>query len=273
MNAYTFHITPYDLAFLGTIFVGLTFTLQLWFTKRINQTANRFLGLALLAIVLQMAWALGIDIRLGTYFLHWSWMPLQFSLAIGPLIYFYVLKITRPEYKFRLKDLLHFSPLLLELGAQTLEVRDSIKTGAGTYNTSVFRQLNPVLQLLTFISVIIYLYLSHRLIECFYQQLKFNEGDRYRYELRWLHQLLTGFGLLWLLWIPYAAIDYFYYHNQLGAHVYYTLYLLLSVMAIWMAVIAFLRQEASVPADTPSPFKLSPPAELKEKGGRDEAAS
>jgi putative ABC transport system permease protein len=101
LNAYTFHITPYDLACLGTIFIGLNFVLQLWLAKKINRAANRVLGLALAIIVLQMAWVLCVDIRLDTYFPRWSWLPLQFSLAIGPLIYFYVLKITRPAYKFR----------------------------------------------------------------------------------------------------------------------------------------------------------------------------
>ena len=42
LNAYTFHISPYGLALLGTIFIGLTFALQLWFTERINRAANRF---------------------------------------------------------------------------------------------------------------------------------------------------------------------------------------------------------------------------------------
>ena len=100
MNTYNFHINLYDVAFLGTIFIGLTFIWLLWFTKRVNRAANRFLALALLVIVLWMFRVLAIDIRLGAYFPHWSWLPLQFSLALGPLIYFYVLKITRPEYKF-----------------------------------------------------------------------------------------------------------------------------------------------------------------------------
>ena len=104
----------YDLGFLGAIFIGLTLIVQLWFAKRVNQTANRLLALALATIILRMIWVLGIDMRLDVYFANWSRLPLQFSLALGPLIYFYVLKITRPEYKFRLKDLLHFSPMLLQ---------------------------------------------------------------------------------------------------------------------------------------------------------------
>ncbi|SHN01822.1 ABC transporter permease [Mucilaginibacter sp. OK098] len=267
MNSYTFHITLYDLAFLGTIFIGLGFALLLGFTKRINRAANRFLGLALATIVLWMAWVLCIDIRLGTYFPRWSWLPLQFSLTLGPLIYFYVLKITRPEYKLRWKDLLHFSPLLLQQGILVLEIKESIRTGAATYDTLTFQQLSPVLHLAAFISVITYLYWSFKLIERFYQQLKFNNvSDRYRYELRWLHNLLIGFGLLWLLWVPFVAVSYFYYHNQLGIHAYYPLYLLLAIMMIWIAASAFLKQEVSMSPILPSFLKLSPPAELKQKG-------
>jgi putative ABC transport system permease protein len=266
LNPYTFHINAYDLAFLGTIFIGLTFILLLWFAKGINQTANQFLALAMVTIILWIARILGIDIGLGTYFPSWSWLPLQFSLALGPFIFFYVLKITRPEYKFRSKDLLHFSPLLLELGVQALEVRDSIKTGTATYETPAFRELNPVLQLLAFVSVTIYLYWSYRLIQDFYQRLKFNGNDRYRYQLQWLHRLVMGFGLLWLLWIPFTAVDYFYYHYQLSIHAYYPLYLLLAVMTIWITVVAFLRQEAGVQMDIPPFLKPPLPAEMKQRG-------
>jgi len=262
----TSHITLYDLAFLGTIFIGSTFAMQLWFAKKINLIANRFLALALLTVVLWMIWVLGIDIQLSTRFPYWNWLPLPFSLAMGPLIYFYVLKITRPEYKFSRKDLLHFSPLLLELGAQAWEVRDSVKTSAPAFETPAYHQLNPALQLLAFVSVIIYLYLADRLIRQFYQRLKFNGGDRYRIQLRWLHRLLTGFGVPWLLWIPFTAVDYFYYHNQLGLHAYYPLYLLLAVMAIWMAAAAFLRPDAgALIAPAPS-LKPVLPAEMKQRG-------
>lgn len=244
LNAYTFHITLYDLLFLGAIFVGLTFALQLWFAKRINQNANRFLALALLTVVLWTARILGIDIGLSAYLPDWNRLPLQYLLALGPLIYFYVRKITRPECKFGWKNLLHFIPVLLEQVAR----------------------LNPVWQLLTFISVIGYLYGSHRLIKRFYDRQKFTGGDRYQYELRWLHQLLAGFGLIWLLWIGYTAVDYFYYNSHLAKQSYEPFYLLLTVMMIWIAAAAFLRQGVTVSAVSPAFLKPSLPADLKQKG-------
>src|SRR6202007_2433678 len=109
-----------------------TLILQLGFAKKINQSANRFLALALAVAVLWMARILGIGIGLPAYVPDWDRVPLQFSLALGPLIYFYVLKITRPAYKFRWKDLLHFSPLLLQQCVLILEIKESIKTGAAT---------------------------------------------------------------------------------------------------------------------------------------------
>jgi len=261
-NPYTLHISLYDLAFLGIIFIGLTFSVLLWFKKGVHKAANRFLSIAICAVVLWTARILGIDIRLETYFPQWSRLPFQFSLAFGPFLFFYVLKITRPEYKFRRKDLLHFSPLLLELCAWVLEVGDSVKTGVATYNTVSFQQLNPVLQVLAFISVSAYLYLSYRLIDRFYLQLKFTGGDRYRFELRWLHKLLKGFGLLWLLWIPFTVINYFGHDH----HAFYPMYLLVAGMVLWIAATAHLRSEAGVQPATPSFLKSLPASALKQKG-------
>jgi len=267
LNTYNFHINLFDIAILGAIFIGLMFALLLWFTKRINQAANRFLALALATIVLWMAWVLGIDIRLGTYFPHWSWLPLQFSLALGPFIYFYVLKLTCQEYKFRWKDLLHFMPLLLQQGVLVVAIRESITTGVATYNTIIFQQMSPILYLLAFISVIAYLYWSFRLIEHFYQRLKFNNvSDRYRYELQWLRRLLIGFGLVWLLWIPFTAVDYYYDYRQLSIHAYYTLYLFLVIIMIRIAAKALFRPELAVPATAVPILKLPSPAALKQKG-------
>ncbi len=266
MNTYTFHITPYDLVLQAAIFVGLTFSLQLWFAKRVNQSANRFLALALIIVVLWQVWALCIDIRLDAWFPRWSWVPFQFLLAPGPLIFFYVRKITQPGRRFVWQDWWHFSPLLPELGFLLLQVRESIRTGAATYHTSVFQKFNPLLQLLALISVIIYLYWSFKLIERYYKGLKFNHtGDRYRYELRWLYRLLAGFRLLLLLCVPYAAINYFFYPHQSGLHTYYPVYLLLAILMIRMAATAFLKPETAGPVQSPPATKAPLPAALKQK--------
>lgn len=263
MKSYTFHITLYDAALFGVLFIGFTFILLLWFTKKANQPANRFLAMALAVVALWIARILAIDIRLSDYIPFWSRLPLQYSLALGPLIFFYVLKIIQPGHKFRRRNLVHFCPLLLELSAYVLETIESIQTSAPTYDTLIFQRLSPVLQLLAFISVIIYLYRCRKLIENFYQQQKFTSGDRYRHGLRWLHRLLTGFGMLWVLWVPIVAVSYYY---QLGVQVYYPLYLLLMSMMIWISAMAHLRLEPGTAANALPVFKPLLHADLKQKG-------
>src|SRR6201992_4208752 len=151
------------------IFVGLNFALLLAFAKSINRAANRFLALSLVVMILWMMRILAIDIRLETYLPHWDRLPMQFLLALGPLIYFYVLKITRPAYKFNCKSLVHFSPLLLEQIALTLEINERLKTGSATYSTTPARQIIPVFNILIFISVIPCLSLSYQPIERFHR--------------------------------------------------------------------------------------------------------
>ena len=243
MIKWSFSIDLYDLVFLATISAGLIFSCLLFFVNRINRKANRFLGLALLVIVLWMVWVLGIDVRLGRYFPHWSWLPLQFSLSIGPLIYWYVKKLVSPEQKFTAIALLHFSPLLFEQGVLIAETLESRKSGQATYDTSVFISLSPIVQLLALASVVTYLYSSLQILGKYHGELADQLSDADQYQYRWLQRLLIGFGCLWLLWMPFTAIDYIFYHYSLGITSYYPLYLLLSVMIVWIGVEAFLRPE------------------------------
>jgi putative ABC transport system permease protein len=267
LNSYTFHISLYDLLFLGMIFVGLNFALLLAFVKSASRTANRILALALIVMVLWMARVLAIDVHLENYLPGWNRLPIRYLLALGPLIYFYVLKITRPDYKFRRRDLLHFSPLLVELSIQLLEVKESVGKGVPANTTVVFQLLNPVLQLLIFISIMVYLYQSHKLIQKFYRQLPPVLMDRSLLEFRWLRRLLAATAVLWTLWIAYAAVDYFGYRNQLGIQVYYPFYIFFAVIIIWTAAAAFLRPQAGLIVQTAGTSKLSSvPIELRQKG-------
>lgn len=266
LDTYIFHINLYDVAFLGAIFVGLNFALLLWFTQTVNRYANRFLALALVTMILWMMRVLAIDIKLEGYLPHWNWLPMQFLLALGPLVYFYVLKITRPQYKLRLKDLLHLSPLLLELVALAVEISESARTGAATYATHAFKYINPVLQLLVFISNITYLYLCNKLILGFYRRLQPVLMDRPLVEFRWLRRLLAATAVLWCLWLVCAIINYAGYHNQPGLQAYYPFYIFFVVIIIWTAAAAFLKPQAAILAQPAALIKPPVPAELRVKG-------
>lgn len=88
--------------------------------------------------------------------------------ALGPLLYLYVRQLTRPEHRLYRKDLLHFSPLLAA---------------------------NWLPSWLVLMVIIIYLFLSHRLIQNFYRQLQPIWMDRPRFAFRRLESALLLLGI------------------------------------------------------------------------------
>ncbi|MEO6981467.1 MAG: ABC transporter permease [Mucilaginibacter sp.] len=157
MNPDIFHINPFHVVAMATLFSGLTLVLLLALAKREDQIANLFLSAALAVIVLKAG-------GLSPVFLP----------ALGPLLYFYVRRMTAANLQFGRKDVLHFSPLLVAYWMPGW---------------------------LVLISVVIYLYLSHRLIQHFYNRLQPVLMDRPRFAFRLLDKALHLLALLCMLWL------------------------------------------------------------------------
>ena len=152
LNPDILHINLYHVAAMATLFSGFTLALLLAFAKRESQTANLFLSAALIVIVLKTGGLTSI-----------------FLPALGPLLYFYVRRMTSPNLQFSRKDILHFCPLLVAYWVPGW---------------------------LVLISIVIYLYLSHRLIQHFYNRLQPVLMDRPRFAFRRLDKALHLLALL-----------------------------------------------------------------------------
>ncbi len=101
-----------------------------------------------------------------------SGLTTLFLPALGPLLYFYVRQLTCTEQQFRRKDMLHFCSLSVAYW---------------------------IPDWLILIPVVVYLYLSHRLIERFYERLRPVLMDRPRFAFRRLDGALLLIGMLCLL--------------------------------------------------------------------------
>ncbi|MFC0518725.1 ABC transporter permease [Mucilaginibacter angelicae] len=97
-----------------------------------------------------------------------------FLPALGPLLYFYVRQLTSPNLKFGRMDVLHFCPLLVAYWMPGW---------------------------LVLISVVIYLYLAHRLIQHFYNRLQPVLMDRPRFAFHRLGKTLHLLAFLCILWL------------------------------------------------------------------------
>jgi putative ABC transport system permease protein len=116
--------------------------------------------------------SLFLSSALAVVVLKASGLTQLFFPALGPLLYFYVRQQTSPDRRFRWKDMLLFSPLFVGYWLPAW---------------------------LVFISVIVYLYLAHRLIEDFYRRLRPVLMDKPRFAFRQLDRALLLLGLLCLL--------------------------------------------------------------------------
>ena len=113
-----------------------------------------------------------LSLALGVIVLKTGGLSAAFLPALGPLLFFYTRHLTRPEWRFQRNDWLHFCPLLGGLWM-------------------------PVW--LIFMSVILYLFLSHRLIQAFYGRLRPVLMDRPRFAFRGLDKALVLLGWSCLL--------------------------------------------------------------------------
>jgi len=161
-----------------------------------------------------------LSLALGVIVLKISGCTAAFLPALGPLFYFYVRQLTSSEQRFRRKDMLHFCPLL-----------------AGYWMPAW----------LALFGAIIYLYLSHRLIQQFYDRLRPVLMDRPRFAFRQLDRTLLALGLLCLLWL----------FNELFSFA-------VAFVLIEMAAEVMLKPDNSVPLQLP----MADTWDAKEKGRR-----
>ncbi|HWD88477.1 MAG TPA: ABC transporter permease [Mucilaginibacter sp.] len=98
-----FHIDVFNLILLGTALIGFVFSIRFWRKKPGGDTA-RLLSLMLTVAALWLIRTVFVDLQLTNYLPRPLWIALQFLLSIGPLLFFYVRSITRPDQKIIRKD-------------------------------------------------------------------------------------------------------------------------------------------------------------------------
>ncbi|WP_162996351.1 ABC transporter permease [Mucilaginibacter celer] len=161
-----------------------------------------------------------LSLALCATVLEFAVPALVLPLAVGPLLYFYVRTLTRTDSSWHRKHWLHFSPLLASYW---------------------------VPQPLILLSIIVYIFLTCRLIQRFYDSLQPVLMDRPRYAFRRLNQTLLLLGLLCL----------FTTLNQV-------FFLAIAWVLIFMAAEAILKTDTRVPLANANADDLEKARRLRE---------
>ncbi len=140
---------------------------------------------------------------------------INFSLAIGPLIYFYVKSITVSNFRFKRQYWLHFVPaLLFALYKIAIFIYDALQPGFDdTQNgflmsklamgpTGTFIETFNILQQLLYLAFSLQLYFIYR------KRIKDYFSNTYRLELNWVRNFLFIYTFLFLYSIVQQLVDF-----------------------------------------------------------------
>ncbi|QIL75579.1 helix-turn-helix domain-containing protein [Hymenobacter sp. HDW8] len=182
----------------------------LWFAPH-NQLPNRFLALLLLAIAL---WVLdGLWRAAGLYGqnANWYFTPIYYSLAFGPLLYFYVQSLVSQPFQLRRRHLWHFVPVLVQAVLYWWLRFEPYQTRLWFWE-QVHQPYTYRIEFIgTWVSLIIYLGLSLQLLRHYRRWLPDNFSELSQLRLKWLRVLLLALGVVSVQWLVEVVLREFFH--------------------------------------------------------------
>jgi AraC-like DNA-binding protein len=199
---------------------GLFLALVLCTQRRGNRRANRVLAWLILLFSLRLVETVGYWTKYLLEFPHFWLTTAPFFFLFGTLLYFYAKLLTSENLKLSKRDLLHFLPFALYLGwlVSFYRLSGDIKLRMLQKILAVENLEMPwpyfVLFLLQISHMLLYTWLTLRLLKAHSQSVKGNGISLEKISLNWLRRLTIGFGsfvlltLLYVIWLqlgfPYS---------------------------------------------------------------------
>jgi AraC-like DNA-binding protein len=203
----------------------------LWFSSQ-NKQSNRFLALLIFTIAL---WLIDHFLRISTIYgqnADLYFLPIFYSFAFGPLIYFHVKSLVNQSFTFQRKDFLHFIPVIFQAGLYLfLTTKDySFKNW---YWLNIHQWITYKIEFDgTFISMLVYLILSIRLLKNYQIYVENNFSETSKIRLNWLKIILIILVILCVQWLVEIILrDFFnlYFNYDYSIQI-------LGIMALTLAV-------------------------------------
>lgn len=186
---------------LGIIISSSFFaTSLLWFSSQ-NKQSNRFLALLIFTIAL---WLIDHFLRISDIYgqnANLYFLPIFYSFAFGPLIYFYVKSLVNQLFILQKKDYLHFVPVLFQVGLYIFLTTKNYNF-KNWYWENVHQWITYKIEFDgTFISMLIYLILSIRLLKNYQIYVVNNFSETSQIRLNWLKIILIILVILCVQWL------------------------------------------------------------------------
>lgn len=232
-------------------FQGIIFGILLLRSTQKNRLANQLLaGLLFLLsyrLLVQSMRLLGLG-----YYDTWYYFMLDLSWANGPLLYFYVKALIRPEFGFRQKDGLHFIPVFIQIGfsifvrLQNLYwdgTRESL-SWAGYWGYVVWMNYSTIYIVA---SILIIIYARKAL---FLLQVEIKGIQIQNERIQWVRKIVRSFLVYFLIVLAIFIADLLIYNVSSGnsyfyftRFYYYPFFIGISVLTYWVGIEGFKRKD------------------------------
>ncbi|MBO0358851.1 helix-turn-helix domain-containing protein [Hymenobacter sp. BT186] len=259
---------------LFAVIAQAVFAAGLLWLARANQLPNRFLALLMLAIAL---WLLDGFFRVASIYAqdpNWYFAPIYYSLAFGPLLYFYVRSLVNHDFRWRPRYWWHFAPVLVQ-AALYAWLRGQDYEARNWFWQHVHRPYTYRLEFIgTWISLTAYLVLSLRLLREYRRWLLNNFSEVSQLRLLWLRTLLVLVGVVsaqWLLELVLREFFQLYYRFDYSTELLGVVVFLIGVVGLRQADMQAVRFEpeevapsvaSAAPIVVPTRAATEPPSSI-----------
>jgi AraC-like DNA-binding protein len=215
---------------IGALY-GVLFATLLAFSKQ-NRIANRYLALLLIVIAMRL---FPFIIGYAGFFDAFPWLsflPYDASLAIGPLVYFYVKSLSSADQSWRWRDAIHFVPVIAQLAYYCIIFPRSL-TFKNDWNSRIHEPyIVPAVLALTLISIAAYWWFSLRHYRGYQRWLEANVSDREDHRIDWVRNFLIALGVTLVFWVALTAWRYLI--SPLNYFQVFPFYLWLQILAYYL---------------------------------------
>lgn len=227
-------------------------------TRR-NRDANRYLALLILAVA---ALITPYIIGYAGFYDKWPWLsfaPFSYSLAFGPLIYFYTISLVAAPPT---RNWPHFIPVVVQFLADALVFPLPLAAKDWWDGVANAPLIAPALEVATLISLAGYGVAALRRYAGYRQWLDDNRTDGVDFDPSWISKFLGALAVVTVVWVGFVAAEWIDpsrdYFDQ------FLLYLTFSALVLYLGVAGWRH------ADTTFPLaETAPPPEERTKRSRD----
>lgn len=221
---------------------------------RHNRSANRYLALLIVAVA---ALITPFIIGYAGFYDKWpgiSFAPFSYTLAFGPLIYFYTVSLvdTTPERAWP-----HFVPVALQFLADALVFPLPLSTKNwwdGFANAPI---IAPVLEYASLVSIAAYGFVAFQRYRDYRRWLDDNRTDRVDFDPSWVRNFLIALAGVALIWLGFAIANWL--NPERNFFDQFWLYVVFSALVIYLGVAGWRHSETAFPKPSTTSTTPIPP--------------